>query len=259
LFLLEENVLAAANRQWHRHMLIFRGADPDRVDMLNRGWVVSRDGRSIYHFDSFHVEKGRAGSNLYQFSAYTFDTQAWRITRRLSASLVRYSPPLSDAQRTPTWIAIEGWAREFPASGEAVHYARFKQREIHLEPPDYFGNEQPDAERMNYLDLKRYVDALRAGGFNDTKASVQLQSKIAFPFVALVMTLIAVPFGVTMGRRGAMYGIGLGVVLAIAYWVTAKVFEAFGAGGALPPSLAAWAPNILFSAGAIYLLLTVRT
>jgi lipopolysaccharide export LptBFGC system permease protein LptF len=77
--------------------------------------------------------------------------------------------------------------------------------------------------------------------------------------VALVMTLIAVPFAVTMGRRGAMYGIGLGVVLAITYWVAAQVFGAFGAGGLLGPVLAAWAPNILFSGGAVYLLLTVRT
>jgi lipopolysaccharide export LptBFGC system permease protein LptF len=88
---------------------------------------------------------------------------------------------------------------------------------------------------------------------------VDLQRKIAFPFVALVMALIAVPFAVTMGRRGAMYGIGLGVVLAIGYWVTMQVFAAFGTGGLLTPALAAWAPNILFSGGAAYLLLTVRT
>ena len=38
-----------------------------------------------------------------------------------------------------------------------------------------------------------------------------------------------------------------------------SVFAAFGAGGAMPPALAAWAPNLIFGAGAVYLLLTVRT
>jgi lipopolysaccharide export LptBFGC system permease protein LptF len=38
-----------------------------------------------------------------------------------------------------------------------------------------------------------------------------------------------------------------------------SVFAAVGAGGLLSPMLAAWAPNIFFSAAAIYLLLTVRT
>jgi lipopolysaccharide export LptBFGC system permease protein LptF len=88
---------------------------------------------------------------------------------------------------------------------------------------------------------------------------VELQRKVAFPLVTLVMTLIAVPFAVTTGRRGALYGVGVGIVLAIVYWITLSIFAAMGAGGLIAPVLAAWAPNILFSAAALYLLLTVRT
>jgi lipopolysaccharide export LptBFGC system permease protein LptF len=68
-----------------------------------------------------------------------------------------------------------------------------------------------------------------------------------------------VPFAVTTGKRGAMYGIGVGIVLALVYWTAGSVFGAFGAGGLMPPLLAAWAPNLLFGAAAAYLLLTVRT
>jgi lipopolysaccharide export LptBFGC system permease protein LptF len=88
---------------------------------------------------------------------------------------------------------------------------------------------------------------------------VALQRKIAFPFVTVIMTLIAVPFAVTTGRRGALYGVGVGIVIAIVYWVALSVFAAFGAGGVLAPMLAAWAPNLLFGAVALYLMLTVRT
>ena len=56
-----------------------------------------------------------------------------------------------------------------------------------------------------------------------------------------------------------MYGIGVGIVLAITYWVGFSVFAALGTGGVVTPVLAAWAPNMLFGAGAVYLLLTVRT
>ena len=38
-----------------------------------------------------------------------------------------------------------------------------------------------------------------------------------------------------------------------------SVSAALGAGGAMPPAIAAWAPNLLFGAGAAYLVLTVRT
>jgi lipopolysaccharide export LptBFGC system permease protein LptF len=88
---------------------------------------------------------------------------------------------------------------------------------------------------------------------------VQLQRKVAFPFVTLIMTLLAVPFAVTTGRSGALYGIGIGIVLAIVYWTGQSVFGAMGGAGLLSPTLAAWAPNILFTAVAGYMLLTVRT
>jgi lipopolysaccharide export LptBFGC system permease protein LptF len=37
------------------------------------------------------------------------------------------------------------------------------------------------------------------------------------------------------------------------------VFAAVGSGGILSPVIAAWAPNILFSAAALYMILTVKT
>jgi lipopolysaccharide export LptBFGC system permease protein LptF len=119
--------------------------------------------------------------------------------------------------------------------------------------------EQADAERMTYQQLKRYIVELRASGINVTEYEVELHRKVSFPWVTLIMTLIAVPFAVTTGRRGAMYGIGLGIVLALVYWTTMSVFGAIGASGVINPLLAAWAPNILFACTAAYLVLTVRT
>ena len=57
----------------------------------------------------------------------------------------------------------------------------------------------------------------------------------------------------------ALYGIGIGIVLAIVYWIAMSVSAAMGSGGLVPPMLAAWAPNILFGAAAAYMILTVRT
>ena len=112
---------------------------------------------------------------------------------------------------------------------------------------------------MNFAQLRVYIDELRASGYNVLEHEVGLHRKIAFPFVTLVMTLIAVPFAVTTGRRGAMYGIGVGIVLALVYWTMISIFAAFGASGVIDPMLAAWAPNLVFGAAAAYLLLTVRT
>jgi lipopolysaccharide export LptBFGC system permease protein LptF len=112
---------------------------------------------------------------------------------------------------------------------------------------------------MSFSQLRGYVASLRLSGFDVVPFTVALHKKVSFPFVALVMTLIAVPFAVTTGRRGALYGIGLGILLAISYWGLFAVFTAIGSAGMLAPALAAWAPNILFLSSATYLLLTVRT
>jgi lipopolysaccharide export LptBFGC system permease protein LptF len=112
---------------------------------------------------------------------------------------------------------------------------------------------------MTVAQLRRAVTELAATGANVVPQRVDLHRKLAFPFVTLVMTLLAVPFGVTTGRRGALYGIGLGIVLALSYWFIMSVFVAIGKAGLLPPALAAWTPNIIVSAAAIYLLLTAKT
>ena len=135
----------------------------------------------------------------------------------------------------------------------------FPGRDLRLEPPEYFATESPDADRMSYVQLRRYISDLRASGFNVVPQTVALHRKISFPFVTLIMTLIAVPFAVTTGRRGALYGIAVGIVLAVVYWLTTNAFGAIGSAGMVAPVLAAWAPNLIFGAGAAYLLLTVRT
>ena len=112
---------------------------------------------------------------------------------------------------------------------------------------------------MNYRQLRAYISQLRASGFNTLTATVQLQRKVAFPFATIIMALLAVPFAVTTGRRGAMYGIGIGIALSIAYWVILNVLCAVGEGGVLTPVLAAWSANLLFGAAALYMILTVRT
>ena len=139
-----------------------------------------------------------------------------------------------------------------------TEFRRFDQTVLTLDTPETFVTEAPPPSQMNFGQLRDYVRDLRASGYDVREDEVALHRKIAFPFVTLVMTLIGVPFAVTTGRRGALYGVGVGIVLALVYWTMISVFAAFGAGGAMPPALAAWAPNLIFGACAVYLLLTVR-
>ena len=79
------------------------------------------------------------------------------------------------------------------------------------------------------------------------------------PLFALIMAMIAIPFGFLVGNRGAMAGIGVSIGIAIAYLGIGPLFEKIGDVGQLPPTMAAWAPDVVFSLAGIYLLLRMKS
>ncbi len=258
LFVLQEQVLARANREADRLERIIRRWPP-ATSALNRRWVIGRE-NEIYHYDLFDPESNRF-TNLW---VYGLDDKSWglrRVTRASEAS----SPLRRAGADAAPWVARLGWTRELSRSGKpgaqrtSVTYTPFQEQPLAIEPPSYFKTDEPIAELMTFVQLREYIVKLRASGANVVPQMVALQRKIAFPFVTIIMTVLAVPFAVTNGRRGAMYGVGIGIVLAITYWIAMSVSGALGAGGVMSPMLAAWAPNILFGTAAGYLVLTVRT
>ena len=248
LFALEESVLGPSNRRAEAIRYVIRGGSLQTFDVLNRRWVAGSDGQ-IYHYDYFDARTQRFSG----LSIFEFGEEMQTLARRTYADLA-----ISEGGGS-AWRLERGWTREFLPTGDTRAFTPFEREPFTIEPASYFATESPDERFMSYSQLRGYIDRLRTGGFDISEQQVALERKISFPFITLVMTLLAVPFAVTTGRRGAMYGIGVGIVLAIVYWVTISVFAALGTGGLVAPMLAAWAPNLLFGAGAGYLLLTVRT
>jgi LPS export ABC transporter permease LptG/LPS export ABC transporter permease LptF len=251
LFGLQENILAAANRRADQLNHLIRTGSPQTFGVLNRKWIVGKNGE-VYHYQYYDPRR----QELHNLSVFEFDRGDRRLTTRRFVQKARYT---ADARpgAEPQWFLDRGWRREFGPND--VKFTPIADQVARFEPAEYFVTEARQPDLMNFAQLRLYIEELRASGYNVLEHEVGLHRKIAFPFVTLVMTLIAVPFAVTTGRRGAMYGIGVGIVLALIYWVMISIFAAFGESGVLSPMLAAWAPNLVFGAVAAYLLLTVRT
>ena len=272
LFAMEETLLGPSNRRAEELRHVIRGNSPETFDVLHRRWLVGSEGE-IYHYN-WYDPRNHLLSGL---SIYEFSDRMRRLARRTYVDVATYVPssaapvtaatsgttngqPRGDDESPPDlWRVERGWTREFAEDGDVRSFTPIAAETRRLETAQYFGAEEPRAEFMGYTALKEYTDVLDASGFDVLAQRVALARKLAFPFVTLVMTLIAVPFAVTIGRSGAMGGIGAGIVLAITYWTVISIFAALGAGGVLSPTLAAWAPNLLFGSAAVYLLLTVRT
>ena len=75
----------------------------------------------------------------------------------------------------------------------------------------------------------------------------------------VLMAVLAVPFALSMGRRGSLTGVAWAIGIALGYSVVAGLFDAMGDVNYLPSAIAAWSPDVLFGLTGGYLLLRTPT
>src|SRR5439155_22846059 len=136
-----------------------------------------------------------------------------------------------------------GWERAF----RGVAIASFTPYKVNTfaelnEPPAYFKKEVRQSSEMSYDELSSYIRDLQQSGFDVVRLRVQLQKKLAFPLITLVMAILAIPFSLSAGKRGALTGVAVALLIGVVYWITSALFEAMGNINQLPAMLAAWSP-----------------
>lgn len=105
---------------------------------------------------------------------------------------------------------------------------------------------------FSIAELREYIDYLKGMGYLPTKELTELFVKMAQPFLPLVMILLAIPLGFQFGRRGSFYGVGVGLILGLSFWLLFEFSRQLGQQGILPPVIAAWTVMVIFSATAIF-------
>jgi LPS export ABC transporter permease LptF/LPS export ABC transporter permease LptG len=258
LFSMGEFLLPHTNKIAAQDFNVIKGRPPQSSGFLQRRWILGSDGR-FYNYE-YMVEAKRpeeqsltsvatTGLSLYGLSVYDVSPKTWEMRDRTFVSRAGWNDGVYELDR--------GWRRSFGAQAAFTPFENARTREF--EAPSYFKKEERDSDTLRFDELRQHIASLESLGLDVIKLKVQLNRKVAFPLVALVMTLIGIPFAFVVARRGALYGIALSIVLAIVYWACLQIFEALGNNALLPPLLAAWAPNLLFGAAGLYLMLTLET
>ncbi len=244
---LESSVLPASNAKVAQLKDRIRGSSTVRTyRRADRQWLFGQ-GRYIYNYLHYDPQQ----QSLQRLQVFDFD-ENHRLSRRLVADSARYLGEV--------WEFSNGWSRSF-REVEVTEYKRFTESKIvrYPETPDYFESEIRPPEQMRYAELKDYIRELRESGQPVPELQVRLENKIAFPVVSLVMALVALPFAFRLGRQGALYGLGVSVVLGMVFLGIFAFFTTLGEAGALPPAVAVWSPSAVFSILSVYLFLGVKT
>jgi LPS export ABC transporter permease LptG/LPS export ABC transporter permease LptF len=254
LFLFDEFYLPQANRKQEALRSIIKGRPPQTFLHPEQKWIFGQqhagEPSRIFYYQFYDPDRNEF-ANL---SLFEFDPSTFELSRRIFAARVFW-----DA-KAGTWRFQNGWMRNIEGP-KVTDYREFKQTsfaEIH-EEPEYFKKENKQAQEMNFGQLDRYIGDLRQSGFDTMRLRVALWHKLAYPLIAIVMAVLAIPFALSMGRRGSLTGIAVAIGVALAYFVADGFFGALGNVNDLPAALAAWSPDIIFGLTGGYLLLRTPT
>jgi LPS export ABC transporter permease LptG/LPS export ABC transporter permease LptF len=253
LFMFDELYLPQANRRQEALRNVIKGKPAETFEHPGRKWIFGQQhpGRPnrIFYYEYFDSDIDTFGN----ISIFELNPGSFTIAKRIFASTAHWEPKLN------TWVFEDGWERTF--NGSSITYETFPVktfREV-SEQPAYFKKEVRQSSEMNFGELSTYIHDLRQSGFNTVPLRVQLNHKIAYPLITLVMAILAIPFALSMGKRGSLSSIAVAIGVAIAYFVVSGFFEAMGNVSWLPAFLAAWSPDFLFGLAGAWLLLRTPT
>ncbi|MGH7824144.1 MAG: LPS export ABC transporter permease LptG [Candidatus Binatia bacterium] len=115
------------------------------------------------------------------------------------------------------------------------------------ETPDDLKLLARDPEEVTFFDLQKQIADMKGKGIDATAYEVDLQVKLALPFISPLMVLLAIPFA--LKRRvssGLALSFGVAMLIGFGYWVLSAFCFSLGHSGALSPAVAAWIPNAIF-------------
>ena len=257
---------------FHRMMVPYL-ASAALIALLSLGlslYVIPSSHATRIEFESKYV-KNRNNFNLYnihyqispgQFvyiesfsrwnnTAYKFtieDMEGHRLVRKVSAESAVWDTT------TDGWRLRKVFTRDYTTGlKDDVVYQEEVDTVIALKLKDLFNNEKT-VETLSIGPLNELIDRQRLrGDANVMFAAIEKQRRLTMPFSVLIMTIIGVSLSARK-RRGAIgWNIGIGIALAFSYIFFLRISEMFVYTDTLPPGIAMWLPNVLFTGIAAFL------
>jgi len=224
--------------------------EKSRSQTIRMSFVFRADGGLVYKVRRLDTREGR----MDDIQVEREGTGPEFPTMSLTANTAQYD------SLSHRWVLQHGWARRFlaPDQERAYEFLTMHVRELD-EPADELRAEPKDVDEMQYAELGRFIEAIERSGGTAHDLETARAQRLAFPFACLIITLFGMPLAHSNRRGGTPLSIGIALATTIIFLIFARITEALGAGGALPPTLAAWLPDLIFLVAGMILFARVRT
>jgi lipopolysaccharide export system permease protein len=171
-----------------------------------------------------------------------------KVDYNVRAETVRWDPNKKDWKLTGVIIRTIDGVHETLKKQDSMHVnLNVQPRELRRD--DYLKDKLTTPELHQFI----HMEELRGSeGLNTFK--VELYHRDATPFSVIIMAIIGAIISSRKIRGGSGVHLAVGIVMAAIFVVMDKFAVTFSTKGNMPPMLAAWLPNIIFTcvAGILY-------
>lgn len=114
-----------------------------------------------------------------------------------------------------------------------------------------------DEEEMSIPELRQYVREATKKDDRYYLALMEFHKKFSTPAACFALGILALPLGIQSKSAKRTFGIGLGLIFFLFYYILLSAGWVFGEAGVYPPLIGMWVPNIVM--GGIGIFLLIRT
>lgn len=248
LFVLSEKLVPRSASEAETLRLRILGRNEEAAALPGQVWFRGENGRF------FAGEAVRGGKGLVgDVTVIEVEPVTFRLKKRVDAPLATILPGRG-------FHVSEGWVRVFGEDGS--RFGGRRETPFIIDAPEasrVFATGGRDPRQMTSPQLSRFIASRRAAGADVSALETGLRQRPAAALATLLLTLLGLPAAFRYGGRGAVAGVGLALLIGLAYLALSTISVKMGTSGALSPLLAAWGPNVLFGLWAAHGLLGIRT
>ena len=236
-------------------LYIIPSANQHRLDFENKyikTQAIAADSQRNIHYqispgEFVYVEQfSRWANTAYRFTLERIEDH--KIVSKLSAESAAWDSTMGG------WKLKNYFIRDFYGESEIVRTGKQADTIINLTIDDFYRRNN-SVESLSNRDLNDLIEVQRLRGDALIKRSlIEKNSRIAMPFSAFILTIIAVSLSSRKKRGGLGLNIGIGLALSFSYILFQKFSQMFVLKDIIAsPALALWIPNMLFAIVAVIL------
>ncbi len=207
-------------------------------------WFKAKD-HAIWSVDSFDPKK-----SALEGITILMQDEDFGIRQRIDARSAIWS--------VDKWYFIDGHVRQFNKEG-LVSAEFFENRSFPVsETPKDFFKVRKRPEEMSLREMYATIQVYTQEGKDTSQKWIELHRNLSYPFISVVLALLTIPLSLRSSRHGGLlFCVGVNLAMGFVFFFLYALSISLGRGGTFDPILAAWGPNLLFTALGFYFLLTI--